>query len=118
MTKHSRLTILFIGIALVAAFVLLASMIVDMTGVLPGDQGTEPTASLAETSQDSTSAPVTMDLAAGTWVTVVLVMTVILGLGIAYGQYRASKVTSREKERTEAAVREWHARENDPEFKD
>ena len=45
-----------------------------------------------------------MDLGSIPWVVWVVLATIILGLGIAWGQYRASKVTPREEQRTEAAV--------------
>ncbi|HEY9011574.1 MAG TPA: hypothetical protein VIN06_11185 [Devosia sp.] len=49
-----------------------------------------------------------MDLASIPWVVWVVLATIILGLGIAWGQYRAAKVTPREEQRTEAAVRRQH----------
>jgi hypothetical protein len=52
-----------------------------------------------------------MDLAAVPWVLWVVLATVILGLAIAWGQYRASKVTPHEEARTEAAVRKDHIEE-------
>ena len=52
-----------------------------------------------------------MDLGSIPWVVWVVLATIILGLGIAWGQYRASKVTPREEQRTEAAVHRQHLEE-------
>jgi hypothetical protein len=52
-----------------------------------------------------------MDLAAVPWVVWVVIATIILGLGIAWGQYRSSRVTPREDARTEAAVHQQHVEE-------
>lgn len=52
-----------------------------------------------------------MDIASIPWVVWVVVATIVLGLAIAWGQYRSSKVTPREEQRTEAAVRRRHLEE-------
>ena len=52
-----------------------------------------------------------MDLAAMPWALWVVVATLILGLAIAWGAYRTSKVTPREAARTEAAVHAAHEAE-------
>jgi hypothetical protein len=48
----------------------------------------------------------TMDLAALPWTVFLLVATAVLGAVLAYGQYRASKVTREERQRSEDAVSE------------
>lgn len=49
-----------------------------------------------------------MDLAALPWTIFLLVATAVLGAGIAYGQYRAGKVTRSEREKGEKAVRKMY----------
>lgn len=52
-----------------------------------------------------------MDLAALPWTVWVALATIILGLALAWGQFRASKVTPREEAITEAAVHQQHVNE-------
>jgi hypothetical protein len=92
--------VLIIGLLVTAAIYLL--LMISGAGILPGDTGTDPTASATEV--NPTGQP--MDLAALPWASVVLVFTAILGAGLAYAQYRSSKVTPREEMRTEAATHE------------
>lgn len=52
-----------------------------------------------------------MDLAATPWALWVLGTTIVLGVAIAWGVYRTTKVTPREEARTEAAVHAAHKAE-------
>lgn len=51
------------------------------------------------------------DLAAWPWTMVVVIGTITVGLAIAWGMYRTSKISRRETKRTEEATRELYDRE-------
>ncbi len=91
-------------VALLLSGAIYLFLIVTQSGLVPGDSGEGAAAGPIETSGQA------MDLAALPWASVVLIATAILGVALAYSQYRASKVTPAEEARTEAAVREQHRR--------
>lgn len=51
------------------------------------------------------------NLAAWPWTMVVVIGTIAIGLGIAWGMYRTSQMTRRETQRAEEATRELYDRE-------
>ena len=113
--KTPGLTVI-VFVVFLAVLAVYAWLIIDMAGILPGDTGTEPVATPAETEDGGGSW--LMDLAAMPWTFVVLLSTVALGLVIAFEQRRASKVTPEEEARTELATRRMHEEQADPQAKD
>lgn len=51
------------------------------------------------------------NLAAWPWTAIVVVLTVLVGLGIAYGMYRTRNLTAAEVRRSEDATRDLYDRE-------
>ena len=105
MAEHrtSKWTLALVVALLIAGAVYLFLM-VTQSGLIPGDS---PEGAVAGPIERSGQA---MDLAALPWTAVVLIATAILGVALAYSQYRTSRITPAEEARTEAAVREQHRR--------
>jgi hypothetical protein len=112
-TKGSKTT-LVAAIGFIILVAILLWLVISGSGLLPGDTGVEPIADGNEGQSGSTL----MNLGAWPWTMIVLVATIVLGVGIAYGQYRSRQVTRADLERTEAATRALHEQERDPTFKD
>ena len=98
---------------LVALVLVLAWLVISGSGLLPGDNGVE---AIADPTEGQTGQ--LMNLGAWPWTIIVVLATAALGAGIAWAQYRSSKVTPAESARTEHATRELHEQERDPAFKD
>lgn len=85
--------------ALFAVFlIVLVWRIIDGSGLLPGDTGTQPIAGSDETASGSGQ----QDLGSWAWTLVVLVGTVLLGGAIAWGEYQTRRISRRDWQAGEA----------------
>jgi hypothetical protein len=100
-------------VGLVLLLLIILWLVISGSGLLPGDTGVEPVADPAEGQTGQL-----MNLAAWPWTVILLLGTIVLGVGIAWGQFRSGQVTEAENDRTEAATRALHERERDPDYKD
>ncbi|RYE41224.1 MAG: hypothetical protein EOP21_08950 [Hyphomicrobiales bacterium] len=94
--------------ALIVLLGILAWLVISGSGLLPGDTGVAPVADPAEGQGSQT-----MNLAAWPWTIVVAVTTLVLGIGIAYGQLRTRRLSRTEFERGETASRELYREDED-----
>ena len=78
-------------------------LVISGSGLLPGDTGTE-----GAVDADTPNTGPIMNLGAWSWTSVVLIGTAILGVALAYSQWRTSKLTRSEFEAGEREVRRAH----------
>ena len=112
-TSHRSPATLVATGGLVLLLLVILVLVISGSGLIPGDTGVE---AIADPNEGQTGQ--VMNLAAWPWTLILLVATIVLGVGIAWGQIRSNKVSDAENARTEAATRALHQRERDPDFKD
>ena len=96
-------------LAAIGVFLLvLAYIVISQSGILPGDTGN----TAAATTEAEALSGGQLALGAWPWALVVLSATALLGVAIAYGQYRASKASKEQLKAGDAASHKLYADED------
>src|SRR5690606_31037713 len=93
-TRNVRRGLIAFGTVMLAGLVVI---FIQASGLLPGDRGVEPT-----TADPGVGG--VMNLAAWPWTVIIVIGTLVLGLAIAYGQFRAGRLSREESERADAGA--------------